>query len=58
VSVQATAVQYTDGRVDDGSVHEPPQVYLGDDGLTAAQARALAAALIEAADTVNRWAAR
>jgi hypothetical protein len=35
-----------------------PQVYLGDDGLTAAQARALAAALIEAADTVNRWAAR
>jgi hypothetical protein len=39
VSVQATAVQYTDGRVDDASVHEPPQVYLGDDGLTAAQVR-------------------
>jgi hypothetical protein len=37
-TVQATAVQYADGRIDDGSVHEPPCVYLGDDGLTSAQA--------------------
>ena len=33
-TVQATAVQYSDGRIDDGGVHEPPHVYLGDDGLT------------------------
>ncbi len=43
VSVQPTAVQFADGRIDDGSVHEPPRVYLGDDGLTSAQARELAA---------------
>jgi len=46
-TVQATAVQYSDGRIDDGSVHEPPHVYLGDDGLTSTQARALAPALIK-----------
>jgi len=34
VSVQATAVQFADGRIDDGSVHEAPHVYLGDDALT------------------------
>ena len=56
-TVQATAVQFTDGRIDDGSVHEPPHVYLGDDGLTSAQARELAALLVEAADAVDRWAA-
>ena len=30
-TVQATAVQFTDGRIDDGSAHESPHVYLGDD---------------------------
>jgi hypothetical protein len=58
VSVQATAVQYTDGRIDDGSVHEPPHVYLGDDALTSTQARALATALLETANEVDGWAAR
>jgi hypothetical protein len=58
VSVQPTAVQFSDGRVDDGSVHEPPHVYLCDDGLTAMQARDLAALLIAAADEVDRWAAK
>jgi hypothetical protein len=57
-TVQATAVQYADARIDDGSVHEPPHVYLGDDGLTSAQARALAAALLETADEVDRWIAK
>jgi hypothetical protein len=54
-TVQATAVQYADGHLDDGSVHEAPHVYLGDDALTTGQARALAAALIETADAVDRW---
>ncbi len=58
VSVQPTAVQFPDGRIDDGSVREPPHVYLGDDGLTSAQARQLAALLISAADEVDRWAQR
>jgi hypothetical protein len=57
-TVQGTAVQYRDGRIDDGSVHEAPSVYLGDDALTPAQARALAAALIKTADEVEGWAAR
>jgi hypothetical protein len=58
VSVQATAVQFSDGRIDDGSLYESPQVYLGDDGLSAVQARALAATLIEAADEVDGWVTR
>jgi hypothetical protein len=52
-TVQATAVQYTDGRIDDGGVHEAPSVYLGDDGLSSSQARELAAALIETADELT-----
>ncbi len=28
VRVQPTAIQFSDGRVDDGSAHEPPHVYL------------------------------
>jgi hypothetical protein len=58
VSVQPTAVQFSDGRVDDGSQHEPPHVYLGDEALTTTQARELAATLIEAADEVDGWAAK
>ena len=57
-TVQATAIQFADGSIDDGSMHEPPHVYLGDDGLTSVQARELAAALIETADEVDRWAQR
>ncbi len=38
-TVQGTAVQFADGRIDDGRVHEAPRIYLGDDGLTSAQAR-------------------
>src|SRR4051812_21617937 len=57
-TVQGTAVQFSDGRIDDGGVHEPPHVYLGDDGLTAMQARELAAALIATADEVDGWVAR
>src|SRR5258705_13859534 len=58
VSVQPTAIQFSDGRVDDGSVHEAPCVYLGDDALSSSQARELSAALAEAADEVDGWAAK
>jgi hypothetical protein len=54
-TVQATAYQYTDGRIEDGSVREAPHVYLGDDALSSSQARELAAALIEAADEADGW---
>ena len=57
VSVQPTAVQFADGRIDDGGVHEPPHVYLGDDALTSPQARELAPLLVEAADEVDGWSA-
>ena len=49
------AVQWADGRVDDGQI-EPPHVYvsdLGDNGLTSTQGRELAAALLEAADAIE-----
>jgi hypothetical protein len=58
VSVQTTAIQLLDGRIDDGSLYEAPHVYLGDDALTSGQARELATALIEAADAADRWAQR
>jgi hypothetical protein len=57
-TVQITAVQFADGRIDDGRMHEPPHVYLGDDSLTSVQARELADLLIGAADEVDRWAQR
>ena len=57
-TVQATAIQFADGRIDDGGVHEPPRVNLGDDALTSVQDRELAAALIETADEVDRWRRR
>ena len=56
--VGTTAIQFSDGTVDDGSVHEPPHVYLDDRSLTSAQARGLAALLLEAADEVDRGANR
>jgi hypothetical protein len=58
VSIQATAVQFSDGRIDDGSVHEAPSVYLGDDPLSSIQARELAAALIATADEIDGWSQR
>jgi hypothetical protein len=57
-TVQATAIQLADGRVDDGSVHEAPHVYLGDNALTSDQARNLAALLVDAADKADGWAGR
>ena len=54
--VQPTAVQFADGRIDDGSVFEPPQVYVDDYSFPAAEARELIAALIWAVDTIEGWA--
>jgi hypothetical protein len=54
VCVQPTAIQFSDGRIDDGSVHEPPHVYLRDDALSTSQARQLAAVLIEVSDEIDR----
>ena len=44
-------------RIDDGSLHEPPHVYLGDDALSSAQARGLVAALLAVADEADRLVA-
>ena len=56
--VQPTAVQFADGRIDDGSVFEPPQVYVDDYSFPAAEARELIAALIWAVDTIEGWTNR
>jgi len=55
VTVQASAIQFSDGRVDDGCVHEPPQIHIDDYTYTVAQAREFAARVIEAADLIDRW---
>ena len=56
INVALTAVQFADGRIDDGGDFEPPQVYADHpDGLTAAQARALAGLLLDAAEQLDRW---
>src|SRR6478672_2120287 len=54
VVVWSAAVQYADG-----SLRKPAEVHVelgDDDAMTADQARALAAELIDAADEVDRWA--
>jgi hypothetical protein len=61
VIVGTTAIQFSDGRINDRRVHEDPHVYVetnSDKGLSSEQARELAALLIEAADEVDRWSAR
>jgi hypothetical protein len=61
VIVGTTAVQYRDGRIDDGSIEECPKVYVetnNDSGLSSAQARQLAAHIIDCADEIDRWTAK
>ncbi len=56
-TVRAAAIQFTDGRVDDGQLVEAPSltVLYADDELSSGQARELAAVLLEAADELDRW---
>jgi len=58
--VYASAVQLTDGTVDNGTgtTHEPPRVWLGErGGMSSVQARELAQTLMRLADIVDQWAA-
>src|SRR5262245_22414265 len=54
----ASAIQSPDGNVD--SELEPPQIWIEDrgDGLSIAQARSLAAVLLELADIADGWVQR
>jgi hypothetical protein len=58
--VSTSAVQWADGKVEDGTI-EAPLVYVFDLGenapLNSDQARELASVLLEAATEVDRWAA-
>jgi hypothetical protein len=54
VVVHSVAIQFADGRIDDGRI-KAATVYSGR-GLSSTQARELAAALLEAADDLDRWA--
>jgi hypothetical protein len=59
LALQTSALQYADGSIN--TTDDPPRVSLDihyDAGLTSAQARELAASLIEAADEVDGWVAR
>ena len=53
LSVQPTAIQFSDGRIDNGTVHEPPHVY----ATTASPPckRELATLLVEAAGQAAQW---
>jgi hypothetical protein len=58
VTVWTTAIQQADGRIAP-EYPEPPQVHIEtywEDGLTSAQAREMAAVLLEAADELDAWA--
>jgi hypothetical protein len=59
LALQTFALQWADGSIN--TTDDPPRVSLldihEDNGLTSAQARDLAASLIEAADEVDGWAA-
>jgi hypothetical protein len=62
VIVWTTAVQFADGTIDtrplDAGRSEPPMAHMDaypEDGLTAAQARELAAVLLEVADKMDGW---
>jgi hypothetical protein len=54
VVVHTIAIQFADGRIADGRI-KAATVYSGR-GLSSTQARELAAALLEAADDLDRWA--
>lgn len=59
INVSTTVVQFKDGSLDNGSIHEEPLVYVQtncDTGLRSAEARELAAVLIECADEIDGWA--
>jgi hypothetical protein len=56
--VWTSVAQFADGSIDQGGTIEPPHVHAGlddEDGMTADQARQLAAALIEAAAELDGW---
>jgi hypothetical protein len=58
LTVSSTAVQWADGRIDDGLI-ECPHIYVADlhndSPLNSDQARELGAALLEAAAEVDGW---
>ena len=59
VRVQTSAIQFADGRIDDGRIKAPTLTishagYNGR-GLSSTQARELAAVLLEAADELDGW---
>jgi hypothetical protein len=60
VVVQTAAIQFADGRIDDGRIAAPSvtisHASFNGRGLSSTQARELAAVLLEAAAEVDRWA--
>jgi hypothetical protein len=59
--VSTSAIQWSDGSLDDGLVESPRLVILGDgegDPLNSDQARQMAAVLLDAAAELDRWAGR
>ncbi len=57
VTVMASAIQLGDGSIDNGAAVAAPLIFTAvpGDGITIGQARALAAALLAAADEVDGW---
>lgn len=53
--IYASAIQFRDGTIDDGSFDEAPQVWFFDTGFTAETARQLARVVSQLADIVDRW---
>ena len=53
--VYTSAIQFADGRIDDGLIEAPSLAVSDADSLTSDQARELAALLLEAADELDGW---
>ena len=56
VVVHTVAIQFADGRIEEGRI-KAATIYSGR-GLSSTQARELAAALLEAANDLDRWAGK
>lgn len=63
--IGSTAIQFSDGQIDDGQIIETPKLWVGSEGIghrdwhmSTTHARELAAALVQAADEIDGWVQR
>ncbi|GAS87546.1 hypothetical protein [Mycolicibacterium brisbanense] len=58
IEVKATAIQWANGSIEDGTVDECPKIWINRTDLNSDQSRELAAHLLELAALVDGWVRR